>query len=162
MKKSLMYVLVSDHRIIGNRPELRLRKELVTGDVTNLTGWANQIRGFVNHDLRGDVSGIEGDVTDLFGDVSNLTGSVTGIYGNVSGIRGDASNIHGNVSRLRGDVTNLKGDVSGLVGDVSNVWGEATGISGDVDSCEIDNSRARRVHIVDLVLPEGPKFFSEQ
>jgi hypothetical protein len=85
--------------------------------------------------LRGDVSGLTGDVRWLLrGDVSGLTGDVRWL--------------------LRGDVSGLlRGDVSGLTGDVS--WllrGDVSGLRGDVDDADLSpEDRQQGVAIQNIV-----------
>ena len=55
----------------------------------------------VHSDLRGNVSG-------LIGDVSNLSGYVSGLRGDVSGLSGYVSGLIGYVSGLRGDIDSCK------------------------------------------------------
>jgi hypothetical protein len=56
------------------------------------------------HDDNSLPSYLRGDVSGLSGNVSYLRGDVTGISGNVSYLRGDVTGISGNVSNLRGDL----------------------------------------------------------
>ena len=81
-------------------------------------------------------------------DRGNLRGDVSGLRGDVSYyLRGDVSGLRGNVSYyLRGDVSYLRGDVSGLRGDVSYY------LRGDVDDAEIsDRDREKGINISDLI-----------
>ena len=50
--------------------------------------------------------------------MSNIKGNASGIYGDVSNIKGNASGIYGDVSNIKGYVSGIIGDVSGIIGDI--------------------------------------------
>jgi hypothetical protein len=96
-----------------------------------------QITGFIHPELRGDASGI-------WGNVSTIRGDVSGLHGNVTDLQGDVTGIHGKVGGIWGDVTGLRGDVTGL-------RSSTTGLQGDIDACGLtDNDRLIGVDVVDL------------
>jgi len=99
--------------------------------------------------------GLKGDVSGLTGNVSGLRGDVSGLTGNVSGLRGDVSGLTGNVSGLTGDVSGLTGNVSGLTGNVSGLTGDVSDLRGDVDACKITTEeRNLGLEIKTLILEE--------
>lgn len=119
------------------------------GDLTNLTGVIDKsLVGRISADLRGDITGVTGDVGDLTGHIrESLVGNVTALEGEISprlkgnvskiigrlnkGFWGDCSELSGTVSFLIGNCSNLTGRVSNLTGDCSLLKGDCTGLEGD-------------------------------
>ena len=104
--------------------------------------------------LPGDVSNLRGTVkAGLFiigtGGAGDLRGDLSGITGEVAFV-GDVSNIYGTATAF--DEARLTGDVSGLYGDITGIYGIATGITGNLDHCGLTaEDRATGLDIADLV-----------
>ena len=123
-----------------------INADKLTGDFSNLTGDALNLRGEVSPNLHGTVSVyLSGTIhPELYGEISSqllgtlspdLKGEISiKLWGNLSPkLRGDITGIFGNVSlALTGEIApDLCGDISGLWGtispdlhgDISNLWG---------------------------------------
>jgi len=77
-----------------------LKKSLkkLTGMHSKITGTPSpDLRGHINPDLRGDVSGLSGDISYLSGNISGLSGDISGLSGDVSGLRGNCTNFEGDI-----------------------------------------------------------------
>jgi len=66
-----------------------------------------------NKKVIGIHSGLTGDIS------AGLRGNISGLRGNISGLTGDISaGLRGDISGLTGDISGLRGDISGLTGDI--------------------------------------------
>lgn len=87
------------------------------------------------------------------GDV--IAGPPPGVRGDLSGVWGDLTGVRGALYGVRGDLTGVWGDLTFVRGDLTCVWGELTGVRGSLGECELtDADRARGVDIEDLVEEE--------
>jgi len=107
----------------------------IEGDVSNLEGGVSALEGSVGN-LGDDVSVLEGGFSSLQGDVSNLEGGVFGLQGDVSNLEGGFSGLQTDFSTLDDDVSNLEGGVSTLEGNVSNLEGNVSNLEGNVSNLE--------------------------
>lgn len=116
------------------RPDLRGRvSPFLKGDITGLYGDLYALEGTINKHLIGDISGIRGTIN------SKLKGDISHLFGHIHPhLKGDCTGLSGMISKLTGDCSNISGrlkingDCSGLFGDCSGLSGDCTGISGDL------------------------------
>lgn len=124
-------------------PEVVHGSELILrGDLSGLEGCITQLIGDVTH-LRGDTTGLIGDVSNLRGLLDGLRGFVHDLRGDISNIKGFAGHIRGDVTNLRGNITRLKGDLSNIHGTLNGLWGDVTEIQGDITKLYGDASRLK-------------------
>jgi len=72
------------------------------------------------HDVRGDLTGVWGDLTDVRGDLTGVWGDLSGVWGDLTGVEGDLTPVRGNLSGVWGDLTGVKGDITGVWGDLDD------------------------------------------
>ena len=105
----------------------------LTGDISQLlTGDISGLTGVIRYGLFGDISGLSGDISGLTGYIHpSLEGHISGLTGDIS------SDLFGHISSyltgdinpgLTGDISSLNGDITCLVGDVTDV--QYTGLQG--------------------------------
>jgi len=88
----------------------------------------------------------------VFSSPEGIRGDLSGIRGNLSCIRGDLSGIRGDLSDIRGDLSGITGDLSDIRGDLSDITGNLLDVWGDVDTAEItDSDRKMGITVSDLV-----------
>lgn len=121
---------------------------VIRGDFSNLHGDASSIYGTVEPDDKG-LGSLRGDVTGLSGNLSNKTGDISGCFGDFSRITGDMTGLKGDVTGLKNDVTNVSGDATGIKIDCSNITGDfdLLGLSEDERNSGVEIER----YIEDLV-----------
>src|SRR3990167_9869390 len=73
----------------------------------------------------------------------DIRGNLTGISGDLTGIRGDLTGISGYLSGISGDLTGISGYLSGISGDLTGISGYLTDISGDINDCPITDEERK-------------------
>ena len=85
-------------------------------------------------------------------DGENIFDSPPSVRGDLTGVYGDLTDVRGNLTAVSGDLTGVYGDLTAVSGDLTGVYGNLTSVSGDLTDCEItDEDRKKGIDINDLI-----------
>jgi len=70
----------------------------ITVEDARLNGLPAGLTGRISPNLRGDITGLTGDISSLTGEITGLTGRISpNLRGYITGLTGDATDISGNL-----------------------------------------------------------------
>ena len=67
-------------------------------------------------EVRGEITGVRGEIAEVRGDITGVRGDITGVRGDIAEVRGDITGVRGDIAEVRGDITGVRGDIGRLKG----------------------------------------------